>query len=290
MQTDERQAFVSAAEGNVPSGLTIVLQLGYRGTEFSGYAEQEGLRTVAGELRRALETYLGRPCELTCAGRTDAGVHALAQYVSFSSTEEELELRGQRMWRALAALTPDDISIRGIYTASSDFSARFDAVARSYRYRISLGNARPIRGWEYSWWLRGERQLDVDAMDEAARYLLGEHDFESFCRVSSAKLIHDDGRSTCRNVREIHVGHLSEAGEEYVAIDVTGNAFLHNMVRIITGTLVEVGRGRRSAEWVGEALAAKDRRAAGPTAPPQGLTLERVDYPDGALKQLQPMI
>lgn len=253
-------------------GGTLVIRLGYRGADFAGFAEQPGVRTVAGELRRALETVLHRPCELTCAGRTDAGVHALAQHVSVPVSAEELALDGGRLLRSLVALTPDDISIRALLRAPEGFSARFDAVARSYRYRIAASQARPVLAWDHAWWYRGE--LDERAMDEAARCLVGEHDFKSFCKASSA-----EGRPTCRYVSQLSVRCEVEAGEELVVVDVTGNAFLHNMVRTIVGTLVEVGRGHRAGAWVERVLAACDRTAAGPCAPAKGLTFVGVKYP-----------
>lgn len=255
---------------------TLVIRLGYRGAGFAGFAEQPGVRTVAGELRRALETTLRRPCELVCAGRTDAGVHALSQYVSVPVSEGELGLSGGRLMRSLVALTPDDLSVRGLYRAPEGFSARFDALSRSYRYRIAASQARPVLAWDHSWWYRGE--LDVEAMAAAARPLLGEHDFKSFCKASSA-----EGKPTCRYVEQLDVSRVTEAGEELVAIDVTGNAFLHNMVRTIAGSLVEVGRGHRRPEWMAEVLAACDRTAAGPCAPAKGLTFVGVSYPEGAL-------
>lgn len=261
---------------------TLVVHLGYRGAGFSGYAEQEGRRTVAAEVRRALETLLRRPCELTCAGRTDAGVSALGQYVSLPVSVAELVDRSpMRFWRSLMAITPEDISVRGLYVAPAGFSARFDARERAYRYRIACGNAQPVLAWDHAWWCRGE--LDVDAMHEAAQALVGEHDFTSFCKVSSAAMLAEEGRSLSRNLRRVDVRRQMEAGEELVFVDVAGNAFLHNMVRIIVGTLVEVGRRRRSASWVAEALEARDRRAAGPTAPAAGLVFERVTYDAGAL-------
>lgn len=262
---------------------TLVLELGYRGGAFSGFAEQEGCRTVAGELRHALETVLHRPVELVCAGRTDAGVHAVSQYVSIPVEGEELALSGRRMMASLTALCPDDLSVRRVLRANSEFSARFDATARRYRYRISCGRPRPMLLYGHTWWLRPAEKLDVDAMNEAAAYLEGEHDFESFCKVSSARLLHDAGRSTSRYISSVHVSETTEVGEPLVAIDVEGNAFLHNMVRIMTGTLVEVGRGSHKPAWVADVLAAKDRKAAGMTAPPEGLTFVGVDYPEGLL-------
>lgn len=255
---------------------TLVIRLGYRGADFSGFAEQPEARTIAGELRRALETVLRRPCELTCAGRTDAGVHAIAQYVSVPVSGHELELSGASLVRSLVALTPDDVSVGGLFRAPAGFSARFDAISRSYRYRIAASHARPVLAWDHAWWYRGE--LDVDAMGRAARCLVGEHDFKSFCKASSA-----EGKPTCRCVSSLDVSRVTEAGEELVAIDVTGNAFLHNMVRTIAGTLVEVGRGHRPTSWVGEVLEARERTAAGPCAPAKGLTFVGVEYPESSL-------
>ncbi|HJB48340.1 MAG TPA: tRNA pseudouridine(38-40) synthase TruA [Candidatus Olsenella excrementigallinarum] len=261
----------------MPEGGTLVIRIGYRGAGFAGFAEQPSVRTVAGELRRALETALRRPCELTCAGRTDAGVHAIAQYVSVPVTEAELGLPGERLMRSLVALTPDDLSVQAILRAPAGFSARFDAISRSYRYRIAASQARPVLAWEHSWWYRGA--LDVDAMAEAARPLLGEHDFKSFCKASSA-----EGKPTSRYVGALDVSRVREAGEALVAIDVTGNAFLHNMVRTIAGSLVEVGRGHRAPGWIEGVLAARDRVAAGPCAPAKGLTFVGVAYPEGVLE------
>lgn len=263
-------------EGGPEVAGTLVIKLGYRGEGFCGFAEQPAQRTVAGELRRALETTLRRPCELTCAGRTDAGVHAIAQYVSVPVTESELMLPGVRLMRSLVALTPDDLSIGALFRTHPSFSARFDALSRSYRYRICAGDVRPVLAWDHAWWYKG--QLNVEAMNEASKLLLGEHDFKSFCKATSAV-----DKPTCRYVGALDVRALEEAGENLVAIDITGNAFLHNMVRTIAGSLVEVGRGHRRPEWMSEVLAACDRRSAGPCAPAKGLTFVRVEYPAGAL-------
>ena len=263
-------------EGDPEAAGTLVIKLGYRGEGFCGFAEQPTQRTVAGELRRALETTLRRPCELTCAGRTDAGVHAIAQYVSVPVTESELMLPGARLMRSLVALTPDDLSIGALFRAQPSFSARFDALSRSYRYRICAGDVRPVLAWDHAWWYKG--QLNVEAMNEASKLLLGEHDFKSFCKATSAV-----DKPTCRYVGALDVRALEEAGENLVVIDITGNAFLHNMVRTIAGSLVEVGRGHRRPEWMSEVLAACDRRSAGPCAPAKGLTFVRVEYPAGAL-------
>ena len=280
----DRQGLIAEGlEASQDAPATLVLELGYRGGSFSGFAEQEGCRTVAGELRRALETMLHRSVDLTCAGRTDAGVHAVAQYVSLPVTQDELALSGRRLMASLTALVPDDMSVRRVLRGNGDFSARFDAQVRRYRYRISCGRPRPMLLWGHTWWLRPASSLDVDAMNEAAQLLVGEHDFTSFCKVSSARMLQEAGRSLSRNLLSVCVSDTYEVGEPVVVIDVEGNAFLHNMVRIMTGTLVEVGRGFHDASWVGEVLASRDRTAAGMTAPPEGLTFVGVDYPDGLL-------
>lgn len=278
-ETSHRAGRPSLAErAEDPSALdgTLLLKLGYRGAGFSGFAEQPGRRTVAGEVRSALETLLRREVDLTCAGRTDAGVHAIAQYVSVPVAAEELATAPARIMHGLEALTPDDVSPACLYRAPKGFSARFDAVARSYRYRIAAGGPRPVLAWDTSWWLRGV--LDVGAMDTAARVLEGEHDFKSFCKASSA-----EGKPTHRFVERVRVTQELECGELMTCVDVRGNAFLHSMVRTVAGTLVEVGRGHRDAVWVARALAACDRRAAGPCAPAKGLTFVGVDYPKGLL-------
>ena len=257
---------------------TMALLVGYRGAGFSGYAEQPGgLRTVAGELRRALQTFLRRDVELSCAGRTDAGVHAIGQVVSLPVTQAELELGQGRIMRALGALTPDDISVRAVYRAPRGFSARFDALSRSYRYRMSVGVARPVLAYDYAWQLRSP--LDLDAMRAAALPYLGEHDFKSFCKASSA-----EGKPTCRNLLALDFHTTEELGETLVAMDVRGSSFLHSMVRTLAGTFVEIGQGRRDPAWAAEVLAACDRRAAGPTAPAKGLTFMGVEYAPGALQ------
>lgn len=255
---------------------TLVFKLGYRGADFCGFAAQPGRRTVAGEVVRSLETLLRREVDLTCAGRTDAGVHAIAQYVSVPVTADELALPVRRLMHGLSALLPDDISPAVLYHAPKGFSARFDARSRSYRYRIVAGEARPVLAWDHAWWLRSD--LDVAAMGEAASALVGEHDFKSFCKATSA-----EGKPTHRCVMRCDVSEQAECGERVICIDVVGNAFLHSMVRTIAGTLVEVGRGHRSPAWVGEALAACDRKAAGPCAPAKGLTFVGVDYPQELL-------
>ena len=264
---------------------TLVLRVGYDGTSYAGFAQQEKqphVKTVAGELRQALRTVLRRDVELTCAGRTDAGVHARAQYVSLPFGAEEFEQRtSQRLLRSLGAVLPPDIRVYELYRAPSGFSARFDARARRYRYHLCSGPVGPLFCANWSWWIRTARPhaLDANAMNEAARCLIGEHDFKSFCKAQSAI-----DKPTCRYVMSAFFEPEVVLGEETLVFDIVGNAFLHSMVRSIVGTLVEVGLGRRPVEWVSQALAACDRCAAGPCAPACGLTFWGVQYPDDVLK------
>lgn len=257
---------------------TIVLRLGYSGGAYSGFAEQkqDSVRTVAGELRRALETFLRREVDLTCAGRTDAGVHALSQYVSFPVLKEELDIPARRWLRAMDALLPRDIAVQEVFHAAKDFSARFDALSRTYVYRIADRPNRPVLTRDHVWWQR--LPLDDAAMARAAQHLVGEHDFKSFCKVASAV-----GKPTCRNVHAVSFARERQMGEDLIEFTITGNAFLHSMVRTIVGSLVEVGSGRRDETWLADALAACDRRAAGPTAPARGLCFMDVSYDAGAL-------
>ena len=257
---------------------TLVLRVAYDGLEFCGFAQQPTQRTVAGELRVALETFLRREVDITCAGRTDAGVHALSQFVSVPVTFDELDITQQRMERAFEALLPDDISVTGIYAAEKGFSARFDAVMRHYKYRIVTGPSRPLFTRNFAWYQRGA--LDVDAMEQAAAYFVGEHDYKSFCKAVSAV-----GKPTCRFVREVTLARSQEFGEDVLEINVVGNAFLHSMVRTMVGSLVEVGLHRREPAWIKQVLEACDRTCAGPCAPACGLTFSDVDYPEGALNE-----
>lgn len=260
---------------------TLVLKLGYRGADFAGFAFQPQQRTVEGELIRALETFLHRPIELVCAGRTDAGVHAQAQYVSLGVYPSELAIPKRRLLRSLNALVSDDVSIQQIYRADKDFSARFDACERTYCYRICAAESRPVLSWDNAWWYRG--QLNVERMQEAANYLIGEHDFTTFCKVASAKELSEKGLSLSRCIKQITLQQTQEAYESQIQIFITGNAFLHSMVRNIVGSLVEVGRGKREPLWVKEILEAKNRTRAGICAPAKGLTLHAVTYQAGAL-------
>ncbi len=268
-----------------PGEETLVIRVGYDGARYAGFAEQPKqthVKTVAGELRCALQTILRRDVELTCAGRTDAGVHARAQYVSLPFSSEEFAQRSpERMLRSLGAVLPDDIRAHELMRAPQGFSARFDARARRYRYRLASGPVAPLFCADWCWWIRSGSPdaLDVEAMNRAAATLVGEHDFKSFCKAQSAQ-----DKPTCRFVMSAAFERERVLGEDTLVFDIVGNAFLHSMVRTIVGTLVEVGLGRRDVGWVGEVLAACDRNAAGPCAPACGLTFWDVQYPSDVLK------
>ncbi|MRS12680.1 MAG: tRNA pseudouridine(38-40) synthase TruA [Actinobacteria bacterium] len=250
---------------------TLALTVAYDGRGFAGFARQPGLVTVQGRLETALATVFRQEVETVGAGRTDAGVHALAQVVSCVVESDEVDT-GTAL-RSLNALVGDGIVVTGVRMAAPDFDARRSAVAREYRYRIAPGPVPPMFLAPYSWWVKGT--LDLETMRAAGSSLVGEHDFKSFCVAASA-----EGIRTHRRLYVVEMGPETAMGEQSIVMRVVGNAFLHSMVRAIVGSLVEVGLGRRPAGWMAEALAARDRTAAGPTAPAAGLTLWHVTYPE----------
>ena len=252
----------------------LALTVAYTGAGFSGFARQKTQCTVQGELEQALCTVYRREVITTGAGRTDTGVHALGNVVSFGVRHDELEGRVlEKLQSTLNALTPDGIVIKRIEQKAADFSARFSAQAREYRYRLFLGKTPPLFLEPYAWWLKNSEPFDITAMKEAALLFEGEHDFRSFCVAKSADL-----GPTCRNISKVLVFGTQHLGEQCLIVQVIGNAFLHSMVRVMVGSLVEVGLRRKPPEWIDQVIATCDRRAAGQTAPAQGLTLWRVVY------------
>ncbi len=245
------------------------LVLEYDGTFFAGWQMQPGgRRTVQGELARGLERVTGAFAVPVAAGRTDAGVHAEGQV---ASVRLETRLPDAVLLRALDAVLPPDLAVRDLGRAPDGFHALRDARTKLYRYAIWNGPTRsPLRAGRS---LRVAGRLDPEAMARAARHLEGTHDFASFCAAGSG------ARTTVRTLRRVAV-QTGPAGE--IGVEIVGDGFLRHMVRIAVGTLLEVGRGRRDPEELPAVLAARDRRAAGPTAPPHGLTLVRVDYDAGA--------
>lgn len=248
-----------------------MLTVAYDGAPFHGFARQPDLPTVQRRLEEALGVALHREVKTVGAGRTDAGVHALGQVVSFRAQEGDPDTRS--LLRSLNALAGPDIVISGARRAREGFSARHDALAREYRYLLVPGPVPPLAIRGRAWWTKGS--LDLSAMREGAAHLVGEHDFRSFCVAGSA-----EGRRTVRDIETIEIGPACEMGEHCIVLRIVGRSFLHSMVRVVAGTLVEVGKGRRDPGWVGEALTACARDAAGLTAPSHGLTLWHVTYGD----------
>jgi tRNA pseudouridine38-40 synthase len=253
----------------VGSPRTIRLTLAYEGTRYSGWQVQPGRATVQGTLAEAIRGVTGEAIVPRGSSRTDAGVHALGQVVAFT-TASNLE---PRVWvRALNAKLPSDITVLDGCAAPDGFDPVWAAVRKRYRYRIHDAAWRPVFQRHLVW--RWKSQLDVSAMQAAAGELVGEHDFTSFETTPSTRL---------SKVRTIHSAEVfrhsgyDDAPDAEVWLEVVGNGFLYNMVRIITGSLVMVGSGKRRPEWIREVIAARSRPAAGPTAPPQGLVLVSID-------------
>ncbi len=244
------------------------LTLAYDGTLFHGWQKQQPpggtpLRTVAGVVEEALARLLRQPIVLRGASRTDAGVHAVGQAAVFDAASP---IPVERMREAINSRLPVDIDVRAVEMVAPGFDFVREVVSKRYRYRLFCRELRPLDRRHYTWhcWV----SLEVDRMRDAASRLVGEHDFAGFAAAGH-------GRET--TVRTIHRCEVERAGEE-LHIVVEGSGFLYNMVRIIAGTLVEVGRGRLDPGVVDEVLATGDRRLAGPTLPPTGLWLEWIGY------------
>jgi tRNA pseudouridine38-40 synthase len=240
----------------------VRLTLAYDGTRFRGWASNAGQRTVEGVLSDALGRALGSAPKLSVAGRTDAGVHARRQVASFE-TDDGVDL--ERLQRSINRMLAPEIVAAEVRRAAAGFDARFSASAREYRYRIDIGAWPDPFDARFVWHRPGE--LSLQAMREAARPLLGEHDFASFCRRPQSG-------GTVRRLERLAVLRRGDR----VEISARANAFLHQMVRALVGTLVRVGEGRLDPEEVGRILRARDRARTPNMAPAQGLTLERVSY------------
>ncbi len=246
---------------------TVRLTLAYDGGAYAGWQVQPGRRTVQGELERAAAKVTGQPVRVLGSGRTDAGVHALGQVASFRTASR---LAAAVLRRAIHAELPDDIAVLDAMEAPDGFHPIRDVVRKRYRYVLHDGPVPDVFRRRYAWHYR--RRLDAGAMARAGRALEGTHDFASFETSGAAR------RDSIRTVFELSVARGQAGQSDFIAIEIEADGFLYNMVRAMVGTLVEVGRGARPESWVGQVLAAKDRRTAGPTAPPQGLFLVRVDY------------
>lgn len=260
----------------------IKLTVAYDGTEYSGWQIQPNANTIEQELDHAIQQISGEHIHVTGASRTDAGVHAMGNVAVFDTNAS---IPGERWAYALNAKLPEQISIVESRQVSDSFHPRHCNTQKTYEYRI-LNTRFAIPQWRnYSWHINQE--LDLDQMKKAAGLLIGEHDFKSFCCVRTTV------ESTVRTIYDVEIEPTpvvafsqnktkndSLPNEQMVTIRIRGNGFLYNMVRIIAGTLVQVGKGQKTVEDVAQMLAAKDRCSAGQTAPPQGLTLMCIDYVD----------
>lgn len=245
--------------------MRIALGIEYDGHDFFGWQTQENLVTVQGSLEQALSKIADEKIQVLCAGRTDAGVHATGQVVHFETSVH----RDLRAWTLGAnSHLPPSIAVTFAEEVDDKFHARFSALARRYRYIIYNHSIRPaISAHRVTWYYH---LLDVDAMEQAGQFLLGELDFSSFRSADC------ESNTPMRNVHFIKVtrhGH-------FVVIEIQANAFLHHMVRNIAGVLMRIGSGKKKPEWAKEVLEAKDRREAAETASANGLYLCQVEYPE----------
>lgn len=260
-----------------PGKVRARLDLSYDGRDFSGWAKQRGRRTVQEELEDALRVVLrlgqgsqeaSPPLDLTVAGRTDAGVHARGQVAHVDLPEEVWAEHGELLLRRLAGRLPMDVRVRSVRPAPAHFNARFSAIWRRYAYRVSdhPGGVDPLLRGHVLWhnW-----PLDVDAMNEAAESLLGEHDFAAYCKKR-------EGATTIRTLQQVRWERLADGVLEAT---VKADAFCHNMVRSLVGAMLFVGDGHRPPPWPGKVLAGRVRDSAVHVVRPHGLTLEEVGYP-----------
>ena len=255
----------------------ILLRVAYDGTSYAGFqAQKSGVPTIEGELGRAIGELTGESPELIGGSRTDAGVHALCNVAVFDT---DSRIPAEKFAKALNTRLPEDICVQSSCETAQDFHPRHCDTVKTYEYRIY--NAAAPLPTKRLYELYSYTPFDVEAMAEAAGALLGEHDFKSFCSVYS------QSKTTLRTITGISVTQTSVAMPREIVIRVSGTGFLYNMVRIIAGTLMEVGRGAIPEkyrdcpkEWIKSVLEALDRRAAGPTAPAQGLCLVEYKFVD----------
>ena len=246
---------------------TFKLTLAYDGTHFAGWQRQPKVRTIQEELEAALgRVTTWRPI-CFASGRTDAGVHALGQVVSFDSATR---LEGAEMTKALNAELPDDMHVFSVERAPDGFHAQKDAIRKRYRYLLEDGRTRDLFARNYLWHIY--QRLDVEAMQAGANTLLGKHDFTSYEGAGSSRL------TTERTIFDLLVERRPSELTSRIAIEVEADGFLYNMVRKIVGTLVQIGKGKEAIDWPAKVLALRDRRKTGMTAPAQGLYLVGVQY------------
>ena len=241
----------------------IMLRVAYDGTDFSGWQVQNEMRTVEGELNKAISELTGETIEVIGASRTDSGVHSKGNVAVFDT---ESTIPAEKFMYAVNSLLPEDVTVTGSKEVDGDFHPRHCKSIKTYEYRIYTSRINNPLKRRYAY--RFPTELDVEKMDEAAKYLIGEHDFKSFCCVRT------QAETT---VREIYSADVFRDDEDIV-IRVMGAGFLYNMVRIIAGSLTDVGSGKYEPVHIKEVLEGTDRTLAGPTAEPQGLTLMNIEF------------
>jgi tRNA pseudouridine38-40 synthase len=245
----------------------LKLTLAYDGAAYAGWQIQPDKPTVQGVLEAALQQITQEAIRVSAAGRTDAGVHALGQVVGLAT---QTRLSNADLQRALNAVLPNDVAVLALEDAPERFHATHLAVAKRYRYQIHNGRTPSVFDRHYAW--HYPQPLEAAAMHAAGQALVGRHDFSSFETAGSERA------DSIRTIQELTVARGNAELFDRVTIEVSGDGFLYNMVRTIVGTLVEVGDGSHPVDWPADALAARDRRAAGQTAPPHGLFLVCVTY------------
>lgn len=246
--------------------MNILLRLAYDGTNYCGFQVQPNGTSVASVFQDALQAVLGNRPDIKGCSRTDAGVHAMAFALNFHT---ESKIPPEKLPLALNTKLPPDIRVLSAQIVPDDFHARYAAHNKTYQYRIR--NSAIESPFDCRYTVRVPRKLDVNAMNAAAKCCEGRHDFTAFCAAGSSAAAHGD------TVRTITDCHVTRAGD-IVTVSVTADGYLYNMVRILAGTLVEVGSGRMTPQQVTQAIAACDRTKAGPTMPAKGLFLYQVDY------------
>lgn len=255
----------------------VLLTIEYDGTRFSGWQRQPNVRTVQGLLEETLSRILNQKTTVDGTSRTDAGVHALGQRATFSMDSGlPVDRLPFVLNHVLRGRTPEpgensDLRIVDAVEVSPEFHARYQCVGKTYVYRVYNAGEMPVFMRNYRW--NVERPLDIGRMNEAAEHLVGTHDFQCFQAAGSNPRL-----TTVRTIygASVYMEGREDSGE--LVIEVTGDGFLYNMVRIIAGTLVEVGLGRMESGFIREIISGKDRSVAGPTAPPQGLYLKEIYY------------
>lgn len=245
----------------------LKLTIAYDGSEFVGWQVQPNGRTIQGELENAWQQFTGETLRITGSGRTDSGVHALGQVASLV-TESAMPEKAIRL--ALNAHLPEQITVRDVQPAPDGFNAISDAISKTYRYWIQVGRVRNPFLARRCWYI--PRELDCQLMQAAAEHMVGKLDFASMQTTGAPR------KTTVRHVTRLEVDERSFDGFPGIEVQVSADGFLYNMVRNIVGTLADVGRGRTAPEQIADILEARDRAAAGPTAPAAGLTMLRVEY------------